>query len=61
MRSGRHWRPQFDTSLGVVALGTRADGQKPFQGQLREVRIYGSWLRPVEIEKLARQRNPSAR
>jgi hypothetical protein len=26
MRSGRHWRPQFDTSLGAVALGARADG-----------------------------------
>jgi hypothetical protein len=55
MRSGRHWRPDFDTSLSVT-VGARPGGENPFAGQIEDVRVYGAWLRAREIEALARQR-----
>jgi hypothetical protein len=55
MRSGRHWRPEFDSSL-TITLGARPDGTKLFIGQMKDVRLYNTWLRPREIEKLAATR-----
>lgn len=52
MRSGRHWRPGFDSSL-TITIGADVEGKRAFIGQIDDVRLYGSWLRPREIAALA--------
>jgi hypothetical protein len=52
MRSGRPWRPGFNSSISMT-IGARPDGTRAFIGQMADVRLYGSWLRPREIQQLA--------
>ncbi len=60
MRSGRHWRPEFDSSL-IITVGARPDGSKPFPGQMEDVRVYDVWLRAREIETVAKHRRGGTR